>query len=292
MEIKYMLRWGLLKWLLPVYSVLLVLTWPQSAFTVPVALFLLWVPIRKKPAGKVLKWLLPALLLVVLLIFGIPGQNKLACEFDDGDQMVIRQNYRYYPWVMYLRAYPWEYSNNSPVYYKPKGWIEGWRKVGNFGKFIGFIGESDMNKSYRLQYCSNFSKIGGTVAFKSSRYKLPGIDWRGWKDFSSKEALSELDKKMEEMELTREGGSSFTQIDASTLLRERPLINNRGCCKFKEYKGYPPCLVQAVLQTYSHDGGQTWDPLVLTEDSKLYELGKPLYEQKGVARPADWTEKP
>jgi len=289
-----MLRWGLLKWLLPVYSVLLVLTWPQSAFTVPVALFLLWVPIRKKPAGKVLKWLLPALLLVVLLIFGIPKQNKLACEFDDGDQMVIRQNYRYYPWIMYLRAYPWEYSNNSPVYYKPKGWIEGWRKVGNLGKVIGFIGESDMNKSYRLRYCSNFSKMGETVAFQGIRYKLPGSDWQDTpyrKNYFKKE-LSELDEKMKEMNLVTSIGLRFAQMDDSTLLLEDPIINKKGCYPFKEYKDHPPCGVQAVLQTYSHDGGQTWSPLVLTEDSKLYELGKPLYEQKGVARPADWTGKP
>jgi hypothetical protein len=93
---------------------------------------------------------------------------------------------------------------------------------------------------------------------------------------------------MGEMELKEMiGSSSFAHMNVSTLLIEIPLVS-WGCNPANMLADRDVCGVQAVLQSYSHDEGQTWTPLELTKDSKLYELGKPLFEQKGVARPIKW----
>jgi hypothetical protein len=257
---------------------------------------------------KLLKWLKRLVLGVILLpvaviglfLLKIPIQAKLVCEFDDGDRMVIRQDFLFQPVALFFRSVRDSAGYQVSVYYKPKYWIEGWKKNDRgIQEMIGFRGKSNTAKSYRNKYCSNFRKIDGVIT-AGDKYKLPGD---GWQDVFYRRGhlinnLSELEhtelkKKILEMKLSiityyTNNGSGLARIDASTLLYEEPLISiSKGCYSF----GHPACLVQGVLRSYSYDGGETWGPLELTLDSKLYEFGKPLYEQKGVARPVSWTGK-
>jgi len=229
---------------------------------------------------KPLKWVLLAfvILLLVLSFLGIPVQTKWVCEFDDGDQMVVRQKYKYQAVAGIFRQHPFTPVGSPRVYYKPKGRMEGWKKVGTI-----------VRTGDRLKDCSNFRKMDGVISLQF-KYKLPESDWRQYtlsrtnnSEEDSKKKSSERNEKMKEMKFSRVKKSpvtSLAQIDGSTLLHEEPIV-------FSSCPRLHACEVQAVLQSYSHDGGQTWSPLELTEDSKLYELGKPLFEQKGVARPVD-----
>ena len=238
---------------------------------------------------KPLKWVLLAfvILLLVLSFLGIPVQTKWVCEFDDGDQMVVRQKYKYQAVAGIFRQHPFTPVGSPRVYYKPKGRMEGWKKVGTI-----------VRTGNRLKDCSNFRKVDGVIT-TGRYYKFPGGDWQDRRRSVSekempelKERLSERDEKMKEKEVKIAIGLGFAQIDDSTLLNEVPLVPSMGCYMFEtNRKDAPVCVVRAVFQSYSHDGGQTWSKMELTEDSKLYELGKPLFEQKGVARPVDWTGK-
>jgi len=226
-------------------------------------------------------------LLILLFMFNIPMQEKLVCEFDDGDRMIIRQDYTFTLLALLLRGGgPKNYNSHyARVFYKPKYWLEGWKEIDGYSPSSpGFTGGDSTDRSNRIEYCSNYFKIGEVIT-AGGNYKLPGGGWQGslYQRGYFKEGFHELNKKMEEMKLSRAKGSAFDQIDASTLLYEEPL----SPCSISRVS----CLVEAVLQSYSHDRGQTWSQLELTQDSKLYELGKPVHEQKGVAQPVNWTGK-
>ena len=278
-----------LKYSLPsIYVVLLALNWPLLIWTIPVVIFVASILLWKEEVGKLL-FLTLLFLLLMAFFFGIPRQDKLVCEFDDGDQIIIRQNYKLDLLGLILPIVQSKVYTSSGIFYKPKWWIEEWSSIGDMFRAINFTIESN-----RLGYCSNFRKFAGIVANQGVSYKLPKGDWQNTPHMNGyfDNELKSLKEKIEENGLTSTVGLTFMQLDASVLLLEYPLLPSRGCYPFKEYKELPPCGVQAVLQSYSHDGGKTWGPLKLTKDAKLYEIGKPLYEQKGIAKPVDWTGKP
>lgn len=213
-----------------------------------------------------------------LLVHG--GEIKLVCEFDDGDRIIIRQKYEIQLGRLFYREAHGlrRYTGDAHAFYKPKGQAEERERVDWFSLDGGdFSGESD-----RIRYCSSFRKINGVITTEAS-YKLPGMDWKKIPyvvPYNVSSFPEEVKKKMNDMrmKLVWAGGTSLAQINVSTFLYEAPLDSPTSW------------VIQAVLQSYSHDGGQTWTPLELTQDSKLYELGKMMFEQKGVARPVDWTK--
>ncbi|MDR1850434.1 MAG: exo-alpha-sialidase [Zoogloeaceae bacterium] len=224
-----------------------------------------------------------------LLVHG--GEIKLVCEFDDGDRIIIRQKYEIQPLRLFYREAHGlrRYIGDAHAFYKPKGKTEERERVDWFSLRGGdFSGEYD-----RIRYCSSFRKINGVITTEAS-YKLPGMDWKKIPyvvPYNVSSFPEEVKKKMDDMRMKPiwAGGTSLAQINVSTFLYEAPLRYFRPNPNNPLVGDYEKN-IEAVLQSYSYDGGQTWTPLELTQDSKLYELGKMLFEQKGVARPVDWTK--
>ena len=195
------------------------------------------------------------------------------CQASEGSQFVLRAEYDYS--VLALgHTSKMSMVSDWEVYYSPG---TRWGKLIKAPALIRYAGSTAPD-------CDKMGVIDGVPVVSQSFLQSDG-SWYPVKSLPAHQYLSSYPPEQPEpvrRQLERRG---LFVLDDFTLLAplkgrlvfEQPLFSHQAQANGHSHVG-------AVYQSTSSDKGKSWSPAIVTEHAELFEIGKPLAEQRYAAR--------
>jgi hypothetical protein len=211
-----------------------------------------------------------------------PAQDELECVLPNGDKFELVAKYDYEP-LSYILKHIGDVAERLnqqrfDVFFVPideKKWPTPIAGLSHASLFRSEKG--------RQEICSNFTFIRNT---HTATYKVHLPTTEVSKDFqiiNTPTLKFDAIKKMTATESLQPyfPTRGYFGLLESKLIMERPLINLNVELDFTQP-------IEGVFQITSADNGQTWSNPVVTKDSKLFVIGKSLFDQPGIAKPGKY----
>lgn len=215
----------------------------------------------------------------------IGREDVLVCGLPDGSKFVLRSEYNWNPMPL-------------PVYYhsresKRTGW--GFTYVDQHGRRSKLTGGASFYGTEKLELehaCANIGMKSG-VPLAPFTFRRGDGSWNSSANFPMAEldlepAIGSADTRRQ----MEEAGIQWAPTHYGLILAERRhLIFEKQLYRSKQGTKYT-LPVAAVLQSVSEDGGKTWSSPIVTEDARIFDIGKPWIEQSFRSRPVSLNGKP
>jgi hypothetical protein len=212
-------------------------------------------------------------------------EDKLVCGLPDGSSFVLRSEYNWSP--IPLPVY--HHSRES----EPTGWSFSFRS--RQGKTNQLEGGADFHGKDKLALEHACAHVGAKAGVPLAPFTFQRTDgsWNSTALFPMHELDVDLSTANDETRRRMErAGIEWALIHfglilphGKQLIFEKPLHRARiGTVFIKPF--------DAVLQSVSEDGGKTWSAPIVTEDARIFEIGKGWIEQSFRARPVSLNGKP
>jgi hypothetical protein len=233
---------------------------------------------------RIFLFLATAAALLPLSACSVPAQDKLECLLPNGDKMILINEFDYQlgppcghctsrvnntgfePYFKPSKGKRWADASTSPMGNSSLDTLENRQKLcaafGSFGQSVSSNGNVilDSSTKQRLRNALGFDYIG--AIYQNPLDQSLGLQKLSWLRYRYASKLAE-----------------------NTLVYELPYAESTDMDK----NNIVGAKVLRVIQTISTDGGKTWSEPIITTDSKIFVMGKPLIEQTGIAKPGEYS---
>ena len=204
----------------------------------------------------------------------IPREDVLECGLPDGSKFVLKSKYKWYPQAKILRGDAAERLDQGPFH------AEFISKTRNLSAVVhGSFGYRPLDKENSERICAIFGQIKGIPYVGARTLMLPNSDRFVETEFDEKLRLFDARKENPvKIRSQLESLNVYPSFGAITLIankiaREQSLIHTENQ------------MVVATFRSESLDMGKTWSDPIITMNSEIFEIGKPVLEQCFIARP-------
>jgi len=202
----------------------------------------------------------------------IPRKDVLECAFADGSKVILESRYLWYPINPNPRS-TLDRTDQGPykVYYKLPRQLKRKEFETTLAESRLYYRANGLDDDSLIADCAIFKKINGVLSAPQDLY----FDRNGV-HYKFEGILPALTATQEATIATLKGflwGSPARILKGKLIYQEHPVVAEETE------------KVIAVVQSESHDLGNTWKVLGVTTDARIYIIGKTVPAQNFVARP-------
>jgi hypothetical protein len=213
-----------------------------------------------------------------------PAQDELECVLPNGDKFELVAKYDYEPLSEVLQYVGDVAQRLNQQDFEVRHKSSNGEYAGDSIDQISKRGREQLStEDGRIKTCSEFSLIRDTYT-TPRRVRLPsGATSKDFQTINRPAIQFDAIKKLaasKGFQFYFPSRGYFGLFD-SKLIMERPLINLNVELDFTQP-------IEGVFQIASADNGQTWSEPIVTKESKLFVIGKSLFDQLGIAKPGKY----